>query len=252
MSSTLLQTSSHLPLQPQTPSQKNPPPDHYPAFQFHSGRRHTIPALDISVPDVRATYETNVFGPMRMVQAFSSLLISAQGLVVNISSNSTLGPYLFGSIFASSKAAINTYSRALRLELQPFRVRVMLAMMGTVRSDVASHAHAYRDLPQKSVYFPIEDLFKKRLTYSQNASTMPTAEYARKLVKAALCGPGSWDGWIGGTPDVFWGGGMATTSWVTTWLPDWVTDILTGRFFGLPVIVRRIREAADGNGLKRA
>lgn len=189
---------------------------------------------------------------MRMVQAFSSLLISAQGLIINISSNSTLGPYLFGSIFSSSKAAINAYSRALRLELQPFRVRVMLAMTGTVRSDVASHANAYRDLPRSSVYLPIKDLFKKRLTYSQNASTMPTAEYAGKLVQAALRGPGWWGGWVGGTPDIFWGGGMATTSWVTTWLPDWMTDILTGRFFGLPVIVQRIRRAADGMEVKRA
>jgi hypothetical protein len=44
---------------------------------------------------------------------------------------------------------------------------------------------------------------------------------------------------------------MATTSWVTTWLPDWMTDILTGRFSGLPVIVRQLREATDGNALKR-
>ena len=182
---------------------------------------------------------------MRMNQAFADLLIPAQGLIINISSNSTLGPYLFGSVFASSKGAINTYSRSLRMELLPFNVRVMVAMTGTVRSEVASHS--FRDLPQSSRYKPIEDLFQKRLSFSQHTHTMPAEEYAQKLVAAALRGPGWCNGWIGGTPDLFWAGGMSSISWMTTWFPDWLTDILIARFFNVPTIVHRLRESAHGH-----
>ena len=69
-----------------------------------------------------ATYEVNVFGPMSMTQAFAPLPIEARGLILNISITSSVVPYLFGANCSSTKGAINTYSRALRLELKPFNV----------------------------------------------------------------------------------------------------------------------------------
>ena len=52
----------------------------------HSGRTHVHPALDLSIPDVRSTFEVNVFGMMAVVAAFSDLLITAKGLIINIAS----------------------------------------------------------------------------------------------------------------------------------------------------------------------
>ena len=91
---------------------------------MNRGRTHTHPALDISLPDVRNTFETNVFAIMAMVQAFIDQLAAAKGLIINISSLSSITPYLFGSVYCATKAAINAYSRTLRLELAPLGVRV--------------------------------------------------------------------------------------------------------------------------------
>lgn len=206
-----------------------------------SGRTHTIPALDMDLDDVRATYEVNVFGPMSMVQIFAPLLIEARGLIINISSTSTLVPYIFGAIYSSSKGAINVWSRALRLELKPFNVRVMNAVTGTVRSNIASRTH--RSLPQNSLYKPVEDFFQQRLTFSQRTATMQTETYARKLVTAALKGEGYLGGLIGGTPDWFYAGGMATKVWILSCLPRWVSESVIGIFFNIGSLSKRIQNA---------
>lgn len=191
--------------------------------------------------DVRATYEVNVFAPMAMAQAFAPLLINARGLIVNISSTSSVVPYLFGAIYSSTKGAINTYSRALRLELKPFGVRVMVAITGTVRSNIASHVH--RSLPENSLYQPVNDIFEKRLTFSQRTGTVPADLYAKKLVNEALKGEGWLGGWLGASPDWLWAGGMSGRVWVLTCLPRWMNETAIGIFFGIGKMTARLRAA---------
>lgn len=205
-----------------------------------SGRTHTIPALDIEIDDVRATYETNVFGPMFMVKAFIPLLIAARGLVINISSISSQVPYLFGAIYSSTKGAVDVWSRALRLELKPLGVRVMVAMTGTVRSNIASRTH--RTLPEGSYYEPVADVFQRRLTFSQSNGTMSTEVYARRLASEALRG----EGWLGawrlfGTPDWFWYGGLSGLVYLSTFLPRYVSEGALGIYWGVSSMTRRLR-----------
>lgn len=209
-----------------------------------SGRGCVIPALDMNLDDVRATYEANVFGVMLMCQAFASLLIPAHGLIVNVSSASSVVPYLFGAIYSSTKGAINVYSRALRMELRPFRVRVMVAMTGTVRSNITSHPNP--NLPPGSLYMPVRDFFERRLQFSQTNATMPTDAYARKFVTAALRGEPCLMGLVGGTPDYLWAGGMSSITWVASLMPSWMSEALTARFFRIGAIAKRIQAAASG------
>jgi 1-acylglycerone phosphate reductase len=52
----------------------------------NAGRNYTMPALDIDFDEVKATFETNVYGVMRMVKEFAPLLIKAEGTIVMIGS----------------------------------------------------------------------------------------------------------------------------------------------------------------------
>ena len=201
-----------------------------------SGLTHTIPALDIDIDDVRASFDANVFGPMAMCQAFSSLLIPARGLILQVSSLSAIMPYLFASVYASTKGALNSYSRVLRLELKPFGVRVMVAMTGTVRSNIMNHFD--RTLPTNSLYQPVNDLFVQRLRFSQTRGTMDTGMYARRIVAQALKG----EGWFG-TPDWFWAGGFSNLAWVSTFMPTWLAEWLSGRFFKVHIWGRKVAAA---------
>lgn len=51
-----------------------------------AGRNHFMPLLDEDVEAAKAIYETNVWGPLAVTQAFAPLLIEARGTVVFVSS----------------------------------------------------------------------------------------------------------------------------------------------------------------------
>ncbi|OAA80772.1 NAD(P)-binding domain protein [Akanthomyces lecanii RCEF 1005] len=210
----------------------------------NAGVNHTIPATDIEIDDVKRTFDANVFGPMLMCQAFIPLLIPARGLIVNISSVSAIMPYLFASVYCATKAALDGYSRTLRLELKPFNVRVMVAMTGTVKSNITSHF--VRELPSNSLYRPVQDMYDERIHFSQNNSPMPADVYAKKLVAAALKGEGWFGGLLGRTPDWFWAGGLANVAWFgQTFFPRRFAEFLTAITFKISKMAFKIAEAKD-------
>ena len=189
------------------------------------------------------TYETKVFGPMLMVQAFVHQLIAARGLIINISSATSVIPYLFGGMYSSTKSALNNYSRALRMELAPFNVRVMVSMTGTVRSNITDHMK--RQLPASSLYQPVHDFFERRRVFSQQTMTMPNEIFAQKLVKQALKGEGWFGGWFRRTPDWYWVGGASFIAWLSTCMPAWLGEKCVAIFFKMPQISRQIRAARE-------
>lgn len=195
--------------------------------------------------DVRATFETNVFGVMAMCQAFVDQLIAAKGLIINIASLAAVTPYVFGAIYCATKGAVVSYSRTLRLELKPFGVRVMVGMTGTVRSQIASKPH--RSLPPDSLYQRAKDIFQRRLTWSQNNATVKTEDYARQLVANVLKPetPLFWRTWFG-RPDWFWAGGLAKQAWFAYSIGEWVLDYMMYRRIGLDQFERVLKlEAAQ-------
>ncbi|WP_456414324.1 SDR family oxidoreductase [Oceanithermus profundus] len=95
-----------------------------------------LPGLELPIEAVRATYEVNTFGPLRVTQAFAPLLVRQGGNVVNVSSVmgqlASAGPgYL---AYRSSKAALNMVTRVLAAELAPRGVRVNAVHPGWIRT----------------------------------------------------------------------------------------------------------------------
>lgn len=217
--------------------------------QLFRGRTHTHPALDISLPDVRATFETNVFSIMAMVQAFIDQLAAARGLIINISSLSSITPYLFGSVYCASKAAVSAYSRTLRMELAPLGVRVMVSMTGTVKSNTASQGH--RVLPPDSVYQKVKHIFEWRLVFSQNHDTMDTTTFARRLVADSLRPERpAWLRSLFGRPDWFWYGGLARLVWFGHTFGEWLIDGVSWNKFRMPEIMKVVGEDMAQKKLK--
>ncbi|TQV96672.1 hypothetical protein V2A60_002943 [Cordyceps javanica] len=208
----------------------------------NAGVNHTIPATDIDIDDVKKTFDANVFGPMLMCQACVPLLIPARGLIINISSISAITPYLFASVYCATKAALDGYSRTLRLEMKPFNVRVMVAMTGTVKSNITSHF--VRELPSSSLYKPVQDMYDERIHFSQKNSPMPADVYAKKLVAAALKGEGWLGGLFGRSPDWFWAGGLANVAWFgQTFFPRRLAEFLAAITFKISKMAFKISEA---------
>ncbi|KAH8655050.1 short chain dehydrogenase/reductase-like protein [Tricladium varicosporioides] len=217
----------------------------------NAGRNCTIPALDTPLSEARQTFETNFFSAHALTQAFTPLLISTSSpsshtLIINIGSVATYIPYVFGSMYNASKAALHAYSNCLRLELEPFGVRVLVVVTGGVESRIA---RTDRELPPASIYTEVDVEYQRRVKHSQQ-NAMTAEEYARGVVEKALGSGGVGRGgvwyWLkaraglGEGKKYYWRGNMTKLIWfVKTWLGDWAFDMVLPGMFGL----RRLKKA---------
>jgi len=105
----------------------------------------------ISLDEVRAVFETNVFGVIAVTQAMLPLLRkSTAGRIVNVSSEAgslTLNadpkhPHreIFGPSYSASKAAVNAVTLAFAIELEGTGIKVNAACPGFTATDLNGFA----------------------------------------------------------------------------------------------------------------
>lgn len=118
---------------------------------------YTAPT-EASLDDMHAVYEVNVFGPVRVTQAFVPFLRKAgQGRIVMMSSSlgsiaeqldmtsGTYGVNLLG--YNSSKSALNMITVSFAKELASFGIKVNAANPGYVATDLNNN-QGYRSVEQ--------------------------------------------------------------------------------------------------------
>jgi len=197
----------------------------------NAGVNCTVPALDVDIDAARFTFETNFFAVVRITQVFIPLLIEAKGLIINIGSVAAIVPYVFGSIYNASKAALHAYSRCLRLELAPFSVKVMVVVTGGVSSNIA---RTDRTLPPNSLYLDINEDYQRRVKHSQ-AGAMSNEVYAKGVVDGALA--------RNGPKRTIWRGNKSWLIWfVRNWVGSWMFDRILPGMFGLVRLGKLWRE----------
>jgi NAD(P)-dependent dehydrogenase (short-subunit alcohol dehydrogenase family) len=101
----------------------------------NAGYGDIAPLEMVSDADLRANYETNVFGLMAVTRAFlPAMRRRGKGRIINISSLGGLVTLpLFGA-YNSTKYAVESLSDALRIELRPFGIEVALIEPGPIRT----------------------------------------------------------------------------------------------------------------------
>jgi 3-hydroxybutyrate dehydrogenase len=72
----------------------------------------------------------NLFGVIRVTNAFLPLIRKSQGRIVNVSSILNRTPSPFNGPFTITKGAIESYSAILRLEMKRFNVQVVVVEPG--------------------------------------------------------------------------------------------------------------------------
>ena len=106
---------------------------------------------------VRAIFETNVFGVLRMLRAvLPTMRENRSGAVVNVSSLAGLMGVPFNSMYSASKHALEAISEALALEVQPFGIRVTLIEPGYYRTNIGENVTAMTALSPESPYYEQE------------------------------------------------------------------------------------------------
>ncbi|CAJ1405660.1 unnamed protein product [Effrenium voratum] len=102
-----------------------------------AGVTRRLPIELEEIEAVRQLYEVNVFGVLRVTQAFVDLLRQSEGRIVNIGSIAALLPHKGSSSYSGSKAALDSITDSLRMELSPWNISVSMIQPGYVRTPFA-------------------------------------------------------------------------------------------------------------------
>jgi NAD(P)-dependent dehydrogenase (short-subunit alcohol dehydrogenase family) len=90
---------------------------------------------DTSVEEAKATFDTNVFGPLRVCQiVLPTMRTQGSGLIVNISSIGGRMGLPFQGLYSASKFALEGMTESLRTEIASFGIDVVLLEPGDIRT----------------------------------------------------------------------------------------------------------------------
>ncbi len=160
----------------------------------------------VPMADFRRLYEANVFGLLAVTQAFLPMIRQTRGRIVNVSSLTSLWVTPFHGIYSSAKMAVNGITEALRMELKPFGVKVILMIYGGVQTalwdrvektttDIASHFppefHQLYATRQKRAFEFFASAGRKGLLPEQAAQPIIHALTSPKPRQVYLAGPGA-------------------------------------------------------------
>jgi len=145
------------------------------------------PAAELDPSDLARQLDVNLVGPVRLVRSALPALVAARGRIVNVGSVSGVTATPFAGAYCASKAALHVLSDALRLELAPLGVRVVVVQPGAVESRFGARAadEAGRYGGEGSRWAPVADRIQARARLSERDPT-PADVAARAILDAAL------------------------------------------------------------------
>ncbi len=145
---------------------------------------------DVPMDAVRRQFETNVFGLARLVQlVLPSMRAAGQGRIVNMSSMGGRLTFPFGGYYHASKHAVEAISDALRVEVAPFGVQVVLVEPGliTTRFGETATGTMTGSTPDDSPYAGATRSVEKAMAGSyENALLTAGPEAVARTVERAL------------------------------------------------------------------
>ncbi len=97
--------------------------------------RGLAPVADFAEADWREMFEANVLGLMRVTKLFLPSLVARRGDVVHVGSIAGLQPYAGGAPYCASKAAVESFVQALRLDLAQTPIRQLVIQPGLVHTE---------------------------------------------------------------------------------------------------------------------
>jgi len=196
----------------------------------NAGVNFSAAVEDLSLEDWRRQFETNFFGVLRVTQAVvPDMRQRRRGRIVMMSSVSGFVTAPTQGAYSSSKFALEALSNALRLELYPFGVEVVLIEPGYIVTGIQQAAmelsKPYLEKMNSGPYAPLYARFLASVTGAR-AKSHTTPEDCARIVLRAIEAP---------TPKIrYLVTGLAVLAkWSKRLLSDRIVDRVFRRRFGI-------------------
>jgi len=180
----------------------------------NAGAHYPAAVTDISLPDARALFDTNVWGPILAIQAFLPLLLKSQhALIVNHTSVGADASIPFQSVYNASKSAFARFSHTLRMELQPFNIAVVELRTGGVDTQIVNNVQAKQfSLRKGSIYEPAREVLDPgmRLEWVGELG-IPPERWAKEVADGLL---------QKNPPAAVWSGKGASWAWLVSHIDE--------------------------------
>ncbi|KAL3493940.1 IBR finger domain protein [Aspergillus germanicus] len=153
----------------------------------NAGAGYSMPVSDIENSKARDLFELNVWSLIAVTQAFPPLLLASThedgARLINHGSLSGViaasGP--FAGAYNVSKAAVASFTETMRLELEPFNIKVLNLVTGAVRSTL--HVNAPRpQSPANSLYAVARETVERAMDNEDDAGDTDPSIWARRVV----------------------------------------------------------------------
>ncbi|KAI8473067.1 MAG: hypothetical protein J3K34DRAFT_412094 [Monoraphidium minutum] len=189
------------------------------------------PACEVPMDVVHRSFETNVFGLLQMCQAVHRQMVAqGGGKIVNVGSLTGLQPVPLRGIYSATKAAVQRLSDALRIELAPFGVQVMLVAPGFIDTKARDNARSNCAPPEGGLWgrwlAVLERVMAKRL-----AKAVPVDTYAAQLGSVILQR----------RLPRYWVGQTAGLEWLPRFMPKWLQDRVLSKALGVTALAPEMR-----------
>ncbi|CAK9326459.1 unnamed protein product [Citrullus colocynthis] len=183
------------------------------------------PLAELPLQVVRKAWEVNTLGPLRMVQQVVPHMASRRsGVIVNVGSIVGNVPTPWAGSYCASKAAVHAMSHALRLELRPFGINVVMVMPGAIRSNFGSATVENVRSQEWKLYKKFKESIEERANASQSGKSTDAGVFARDVVKQVLRKR---------PPRQIVMGHLSGLLSLLSWLPLWVRDLYFSYRFNL-------------------
>lgn len=199
--------------------------------------------LELVTPEqAKAQFAVNFHGVLTLCQALIPAMREAGGgRIVNISSLGGKMAFPMGGLYSCSKFALEALSDVLRMELEPFNIKVSVIEPGPVKTEffaVANRRVEELSTTEEGVYQPA--IAKVKAIKQQTEQLGWPSEQVAKVIIRALRDRDPRPRYVAAT------GGKILIFLMTKVLPTWARDWFWQRFYGIPLVAKAWRMQQQG------
>ena len=143
---------------------------------------------DLSLDEIKAQFETNFFGVIRVTQHVLPIMRKqGGGVIVNVSSINGLIAFPVISAYVSTKFAIEGLSESIAYELEPFGIKVILIEPGVIGSNfMKGSVLPKKALDPKSPYSELVQKVSVKTNSQHEAENATQPEEVAKTIVQAI------------------------------------------------------------------